>query len=107
MPTDALIVDADGHVLEGAWANLFIVEAGRHVTPPADGRLLPGITRAHVIELTRAAEEPIDLDRLAAADAVYLTSAIALVTPVRGAASAPSVTVGPTADPVPSPAPGH
>ncbi len=107
VPTDALIVDADGHVLEGAWANLFIVEAGRHVTPPADGRLLPGITRAHVIGLVGAAEEPIDLDRLAAADAVYLTSAIALVTPVRGAASAPSVTVGPTSDPAPSPAPGR
>lgn len=107
VPADVLIVDADGHVLEGAWANLFIVEGDRHVTPPADGRLLPGITRAHVIDLVGAAEEPIGLDRLAAADAVYLTSAIALVTPVRGAASAPSVSVGRSADPVPFPAPGR
>ena len=107
VPVDALIVDADGHVLEGAWANVFIVEAGRHVTPPADGRLLPGITRAHVLDLVRADEEPIDLDRVAAADAVYLTSAIGLVTPVRGAEFAPSVSVGRSADPVPSPAPGR
>ena len=107
VPRDALIVDADGAVLEGAWANIFIVEDGRHVTPPADGRLLAGITRARVIALTGAAEEEIDLDRLAAADAVYLTSSIALVTPVRGAASAPSLSAAPSADRVPSPAHGR
>lgn len=106
-PNDILIVDADGHVLEAAWANVFIVEGTRHTTPPLDGRLLPGTTRARVIEVVGAAEEPIDLDRFEAADAVYLTSAVSLVTPVRGAASAPSLTVGPNAGPAPSPAPGR
>lgn len=107
LPRGALIVDSDGAVLETGAANVFIVEAGAHVTPPADGRLLPGITRAHVIAQTGAAEEEIDLERLDRADAVYLTSAIALVTSVRGAASAPSLTVGPSAGRVPSPAPGR
>ncbi len=107
VPLDALIVDADGHVLESAWANVFIFEDGTHTTPPADGRLLPGITRARAMASTGAVEEPIDLDRLAAADAVYLTSAIALVTPVRGAASAPSLSAGRTSDRAPSPAPGR
>jgi anthranilate/para-aminobenzoate synthase component I len=107
VPRDALIVDADGAVLEGAWANVFIVEDGRHVTPPADGRLLPGITRSRVIALTGAAEEEIDLDRLDRADAVYLTSSIALVTPVTGAAFAPSLSAAPTSDRDWSPAPGR
>lgn len=74
-----LFVDADGDVLEAAASNVFVVEGGELVTPPADGRLLPGVTRARVLAATPAREEPIDLDRLAAADAVLLTSSIALV----------------------------
>jgi para-aminobenzoate synthetase/4-amino-4-deoxychorismate lyase len=85
-PSDVLIVDADGEVLEAGWANVFIVEDGRHITPPLDGRLLPGVVRARV----DADEEPITLERYEAADAVYLTSAVSLITPVRGAAFAPS-----------------
>jgi branched-subunit amino acid aminotransferase/4-amino-4-deoxychorismate lyase len=46
---------ADDLVLEGATANLLLVDtAGAVVTPPADGSLLPGITRATVLDLTRA-----------------------------------------------------
>jgi para-aminobenzoate synthetase/4-amino-4-deoxychorismate lyase len=84
-----LIVDADGAVLEAAHANLFLVEGDRLVTPPADGRLLPGITRARVIAATGAAQEPIDLDRMAAADAALLTSSIALVAVIVGSRSLP------------------
>jgi para-aminobenzoate synthetase/4-amino-4-deoxychorismate lyase len=40
-----LILDEDGSVLEAAWANVWIREGDRLVTPPADGRLLPGVTR--------------------------------------------------------------
>jgi len=74
-----LFVDADGAVLEAAASNVFIAEGDDLITPPADGRLLPGVTRARVLAATPAREEPIDLDRLAAADAVLLTSSIALV----------------------------
>jgi len=79
-----LLVDADGAVLEAAHANVFVAEGDRLVTPPADGRLLPGVTRARVIEATGAVEEPVDLDRLEAADAVLLTSSIALVRATNG-----------------------
>jgi para-aminobenzoate synthetase/4-amino-4-deoxychorismate lyase len=74
-----LFVDADGAVLETGTANVFVVENGELVTPPVDGRLLPGVTRARILAATPAREEPIDLARLAAADAVLLTSSIALV----------------------------
>jgi para-aminobenzoate synthetase/4-amino-4-deoxychorismate lyase len=82
-----LIIDADGAVLEAAHANLFLVEDDMLITPPADGRLLPGVTRARVLaaggpEAVR--EEPVDLDRLQAADAALLTSSVALVRIVAG-----------------------
>ncbi len=75
-----LLVDADGAVLEAAMSNVWLLEGDTLVTPPADGRLLPGVTRARLLEAhPRARVEPVDLERLAAADAVVLTSSIALV----------------------------
>jgi para-aminobenzoate synthetase/4-amino-4-deoxychorismate lyase len=74
-----LLVDADGAVLEAAIANVWLVEGDALITPPADGRLLPGVTRARLLRHPNAREEPVDLDRLDAADAVLLTSSIALV----------------------------
>jgi para-aminobenzoate synthetase / 4-amino-4-deoxychorismate lyase len=68
----AILLDADGAVLEATWANVFVVEGDRTVTPPADGRLLPGIRRA----TTEAREEPLTWERLLKADAVLLTSAL-------------------------------
>ena len=77
----SLIVDQDDDVLEAAWANVWLLEGRRIVTPPADGRLLPGVTRAlllglaHEVGLTLA-EEPISLSRARGADAVFLTSSL-------------------------------
>jgi branched-subunit amino acid aminotransferase/4-amino-4-deoxychorismate lyase len=85
-----LFVDVDGDVLEAAASNVFVVERGELVTPPADGRLLPGVTRARILAATPAREEPIDLDRLAAADAVLLTSSIALVRVAAGHDAGPA-----------------
>jgi para-aminobenzoate synthetase/4-amino-4-deoxychorismate lyase len=91
LPPRGLVVDADGAVLEATWASVWLVEGDRLVTPPADGRLLPGVTRERVLErgglAGRAADvEPVDLDRLRRADAVLLTSSIGLVTAVGDAA---------------------
>ena len=86
---EPLLCDLDGLVLETARANVFIVEAGgRIVTPPADGRILPGVTRALVIELARELGlrvdvEPIDLARLAGAREVFLTGSLAGVEPAQ------------------------
>jgi para-aminobenzoate synthetase/4-amino-4-deoxychorismate lyase len=77
-----LVVDYDGTVLEASRANLFIVEDGRVVTPPCDGRILPGVTRARVIELLGAREEIVSLDRLAEADEVFLSGAVRGIEPV-------------------------
>jgi para-aminobenzoate synthetase / 4-amino-4-deoxychorismate lyase len=77
-----LFVDDDGDVLEAAASNMFVVEGDDLVTPPADGRLLPGTTRAALLRLAAscdltAVEAPMPLERLERADAVVLTSALA------------------------------
>ena len=79
-----LLIDTDGCVLEAAHANVWIVEDDELITPPADGRILPGTVRAAILAGGRAArEESIDLDRLACADEVFLTSSISGRHPAR------------------------
>ncbi len=46
-----LLVDADGTVLEAAWGNVWVLEGDALLTPPADGRILPGVTRSLLLEL--------------------------------------------------------
>ena len=75
--TVPLLVDTDGLVLEAAYANLWIVDGDALITPPADGRILPGTTRAALLADEPAArEEPIGFERLATADSVFLSSSI-------------------------------
>ena len=77
--TVPLLIDTDGLVLEAAHANVWIVEGHVLLTPPDDGRILPGVTRGTLLDGERfAREEPIKLERLARADAVFLTSSISL-----------------------------
>jgi para-aminobenzoate synthetase/4-amino-4-deoxychorismate lyase len=71
----ALLIDTDGAVLEATWANVLIEQDGRLIAPPDDGRALPGIGRTRL----QYDEEPVDLDRLLAADAVVLTSALRVI----------------------------
>jgi para-aminobenzoate synthetase / 4-amino-4-deoxychorismate lyase len=82
--TVPLLIDTDGLVLEAAYANVWIVERGQLLTPPADGRILPGVTRSGILETEPSArEEPIDLAWLRRAEAVFLTSSISRRHPAR------------------------
>ena len=78
-----LLLDLDGDVLEAAYANVFIVEGTHLVTPPLDGRQLPGTVRARVLALHPAREERLSLDRIAAADEVLLASSVRGIHPAR------------------------
>jgi para-aminobenzoate synthetase/4-amino-4-deoxychorismate lyase len=72
-----LLVDSNGDLLEAAWANVWVLEDGRLVTPPADGRILPGVTRAMLLGLRpEASEEPITVARARTARTLFLTSAL-------------------------------
>jgi branched-subunit amino acid aminotransferase/4-amino-4-deoxychorismate lyase len=76
---EALLTDPAGRVLEGSASNVFAVLDGHVVTPPVEAGLLPGVTRAAVIEVARhegldVVEEPLPRDMLLAADEAFLTA---------------------------------
>ncbi|HZG24628.1 MAG TPA: aminotransferase class IV, partial [Chitinophagaceae bacterium] len=56
---EALLNDMNGNVAEGPGANVFFEKNGRLVTPPP-GNILPGITRATVIEICQALGIPVE-----------------------------------------------
>jgi len=86
---EALYVSDSGEVTEAISANVFVVERGVLVTPPRTAGILPGVTRAIVLELARrlglrAREERLTVARVRRAREVFLTgSTIELVPIVR------------------------
>lgn len=88
-PAGALLVERDGTVLETTRANVFALgDDGVLRTPPADGAILPGVTRAHAIAIARDAgvevrEEPLPIGALHAAREVFLTGSVRGVEAVR------------------------
>ena len=83
---EALWVDAAGRVLEGATTNVFAVFPDEIVTPDARAGLLPGVVRSVVLRLamTRAIREAtLSIERLGAAEEVFVTNALMGVMPVR------------------------
>jgi branched-chain amino acid aminotransferase len=79
---EALLVSPHGRVLEAPTSSLFWVEGGRLLTPPLDEHILASITRALVIDVAGAAEEPCPLERLLAADEAFLASTVREVQPI-------------------------
>jgi branched-chain amino acid aminotransferase len=84
---EALVVDAEGRVLEGSSSNVFVVSAGKLVTAPTTAGILAGITRHHVLEL--AAELGIDVELRAPtleeayrADEIFISSSIRELMPI-------------------------
>lgn len=72
---EALLLDINGNVAEGPGANIFFEKNGKLVTPPP-GNILPGITRATVIELCHELGIPLEerlftLDELKQAESVF------------------------------------
>ncbi len=84
---EAILVDADGYVVEAAMRNVFAVISGAIVTPPLSRGLLPGVTRAAVLELAAQlnlphAEQDLPLPTLLSAEECFLTSSLAELLPV-------------------------
>lgn len=84
---EAILVDPDGCVVEGAMRNIFAVIKGELVTPPLSRAFLPGITRAAVIEIADEeniprAERDLLLTELYSADEALLTSSLAEILPI-------------------------
>jgi branched-subunit amino acid aminotransferase/4-amino-4-deoxychorismate lyase len=84
---DALLVSGDGTVLEAPTSNVWFREGSRLLTPSLALPLLAGVTRAAIARLAPQAgyeveEGSFPLERLAAADEVFLTSSVREVAPV-------------------------
>jgi len=84
---DAILVDDEGHMFEGATSNMFLVRGGGLVTPPAEGAILPGVLRAKVEELAGAHDIPVveafaRVSDLRPDDAMLLTSSVRGIVPV-------------------------
>lgn len=76
-----LLLEPDGEILEADRANVFIARDGALSTPAADGRILPGVTRATVIELARregiaVSERRVSVADLLSADEVLMTGSV-------------------------------
>lgn len=84
---EAILLDTAGHLSEASASNLFIVHGRAVVTPPAECGVLPGITRACVLELcvelgfeceARVAER----EELATATELFATSSLREIAPI-------------------------
>ncbi len=82
--SDALFVNAQGHVLEATRSNFFIFRGDTLITPRTE--VLIGVTRNVVLGLARdrfaIEERPIQLEELSIADEAFLTSSSREITPI-------------------------
>lgn len=84
---EALMLDQNGYVAEGTGENLFVMRDGIALTPPL-ANILPGITRATVMEILRhegieVREQFFGRDAIYTADEAFMCGSAAEVTPIR------------------------
>lgn len=84
---EAVFPNTRGSLCEGTGTNVFLVTAGRLITPPESSGCLLGVTRALVLELAGtldvdAAETDVPLSALAASDEAFLTSSTREIQPI-------------------------
>ena len=80
---EALLTDMNGFIAEGPGANMFFEKDGKLFTP-ATGNILPGITRATVLEICRELDIPVEegqftTNQLKLADAAFFCGTAAEV----------------------------
>ena len=84
---EAIWLTPEECLAEGAISNIFLVKDNTLLTAPLDTPVLPGITRAAVIELAdrqgfRVAEQPVPRQWIHEADEIFLTNALMELMPV-------------------------
>ena len=84
---EALLLDMRGCVAECAYSNVFFMNHGALLTPGVDAGILPGITRAAVLELARShdiaiREAPLEPAVALEADEAFITNSVRGVLPV-------------------------
>jgi branched-chain amino acid aminotransferase len=85
---EAILLNEDGHVAEGATCNIFMVRKGNLITPPVTENVLEGITRDSVMKLAASelgfetVERPVDRSELYQCDELFFTGTAVAITPV-------------------------
>jgi len=84
---EALLVDADDQVLEGATSNIFIVRNGELHTPPLDLGLLAGRTRSTVMSVAKdegipIRQIPFTITETCGADEAFLSGSVKEIVPI-------------------------
>lgn len=84
---EALLYDHENYLVEGTTSNLFFVSEGVVHTPSTTEPLLPGITRAVVLDLARQHDIPVETGRYTIADVrgateVFLTNTTWEIRPI-------------------------
>jgi branched-chain amino acid aminotransferase len=85
---EAICLDKTGYVCEGVGENIFIVHAGKLITPPLSSGALNGITRSVVIRIIKILgyeliERNITPNELFTADEAFFTGTAAEIAPIR------------------------
>jgi branched-chain amino acid aminotransferase len=85
---EALVLTNEGHVSEGSAMNIFMMRAGKLITPPVTDNILEGITRSTIMTLAREVlgleveERSIDRTEVFICDELLMTGTAAQVTAV-------------------------
>lgn len=84
---EAILLDQEGFVSEGAGENIFLVKSNTLHTPPASSSILEGITRDTVMTLAsdmgfKVVERQISRTELYTADELFFTGTAAEITPI-------------------------
>ncbi len=84
---EAIVLDHQGHVVEGSAENIFMVRDKKLITPPVFSNILEGVTRNSIIKIAsdlgiEVIEREIDRTELYIADEIFLTGTGAKVSPV-------------------------
>jgi branched-chain amino acid aminotransferase len=97
----SVLLDAQGHLAEGIGSNIFVVRGGEVLTPN-ERWVLPGVSRATVIELCGelgipCREADLDLYDASTADEIFMSSTSLCLCPVRsiGGRALPAPVPGP------------
>lgn len=85
---EAILLNSQGKISEASGMNVFVVRAGKLITPGFNQDILEGITRDSIITIAKdlgieTIERPVDRSELLIADEVFLSGTAAKISPVK------------------------
>ena len=84
---EAILLNTQGYLAEGAISNIFLLKDKKIVTPSLNSGILPGITRQTILEICATLKIPLEerkvkLDELLAAEEAFLTNSLMEIMPL-------------------------